>query len=323
MTKLNLGYGDKKLEGFDNLDKIDGWTFQQGLPQYDNSSVDAITISHALMFLTSKELLTFLNEAHRVLRASGIIRITEDDTENPQSDTYKTGNLKSGPKCLTGPNMMRSLLEIAGFRVHDVDEKTTHYSDESLLQNYHKGRPRCFFVEAVKEFEIKISSRNELPQFFIDMGYKVGAEIGVCKGEFSEKIARVGLKLYAIDPWKVYKEYIEPGGQARFDFLYEHTQRTLKPYPNCTIVRKTSMEAVGDFADESLDFVYIDGNHDFRYIAEDLAEWSKKVRKGGIVSGHDYQIVGSVLNAYLESYKIPNCYLLTKDKWPSWMFFKN
>lgn len=200
--------------------------------------------------------------------------------------------------------------------------------------------------EAIKfggrPFEIPDVSRDDLPKFFVKMGYKVGAEVGVYKGEFSEKLCQAGLTLYAIDPWRIYKDYGNPRGQKRLDFQYEHTKRVLAPYTNCTIVRKTSMEAVEDFADKSLDFVYIDGNHEFRYIAEDLYEWSKKVKKGGIVSGHDFFYtktgtgtqnwhVAYVLMAYIRAYGIENWYLLgrketvaeeTRDKWRSWMFIK-
>lgn len=201
-------------------------------------------------------------------------------------------------------------------------------------------------IEAIKQkghpFEIPDASRDELPQFFVEMGFKTGAEVGVYKGEFSEKLCKAGLKLYAIDPWRVYKDFDHPRGQTRLDFQYEHTKRVLAPYPNCTIVRKTSMEAVEDFADNSLDFVYIDANHEFRYIAEDLVEWTKKVRPGGIVSGHDYffvktgtgaQIwhVGHVLRAYVAAYGIENWFLIgskdykdgeKRDRWRSWMFVK-
>ena len=190
--------------------------------------------------------------------------------------------------------------------------------------------------------EIPDCSRDDLPQFFVEMGFKVGAEIGVYKGEFSEKIAQTGLTLYSIDPWQIYDDYDNPRGQDRLDFQYEHTKQVLAPYPNCTIIRKTSMEAAPDFKDDSLDFVYIDANHDFRYVAEDLSEWTKKVKKGGIVSGHDYFYtktrtnqphwhVAFVLNAYISAYSIPNWYLLgrknamegeKRDKWRSWMFIK-
>lgn len=201
-------------------------------------------------------------------------------------------------------------------------------------------------LEAIKEsggpYEIPDCSRDDLPEFFVKMGFKKGAEIGVYKGEFSEKLAKAGLELLAIDPWKIYEGFENPRGQQRLDFQFEHTQRVLLPYPNAKIIRKTSMEAVKDFADGSLDFVYIDANHEFRYIAEDLAEWSKKVKKGGIVAGHDYFFtktgtgvdhwhVAYVLKAYVGAFGIKNWYILgrketikgeKRDKWRSWMFIK-
>jgi hypothetical protein len=177
--------------------------------------------------------------------------------------------------------------------------------------------------------EIPDCARDDLPGFFVEMGFKTGAEIGVGKGEFSEKLCQAGLRLYSVDPW--FK-----------DKNFALAKEKLGKYPNCTIVRKTSMEAVADFANESLDFVYIDANHEFRYIAEDLVEWSKKVRPGGIVSGHDYFFpknlrgktkwhIGYVLKAYVEAYSISNWYVLgrrrphpgeKRDKWRSWMFVK-
>jgi hypothetical protein len=196
----------------------------------------------------------------------------------------------------------------------------------------HKGRP----------FEIPGCSRDDLPQFFVQMGYKVGAEIGVYKGEFSEKFCRAGLKLFAVDPWREYLGFRHPRGQRRLDEQYEDTKRLLSPYENCTIIRKASMEAAENFKDNSLDFVYIDANHEFRYIAEDLYEWSRKIKKGGVVSGHDYFYTKSgsglghwhvayVLKAYIGAYNIPNWYLIgrkdvrpgeKRDKWRSWMFVK-
>jgi Methyltransferase domain len=201
-------------------------------------------------------------------------------------------------------------------------------------------------IDALKEkgrpFEIPDCSRDDLPAFFVEMGYKTGAEVGVYKGEFSKKLCEAGLTLFAIDPWKIYKDYNNPRGQSRLDAQYEHTKRLLSPYPKCTIIRKTSMEAVEDFEDESLDFVYIDANHEFRYIAEDISEWTKKVKKGGVVAGHDYFFVKSgtgaqiwhvayVVRAFVGAFDISNYYLLgskdtkegeKRDKWRSWMFVK-
>lgn len=193
-----------------------------------------------------------------------------------------------------------------------------------------KGRPA----------EIPDCSRDDLPQLFVNMGFKVGAEIGVDRGEFSEKFAKAGLALSAVDPWKYDDDYVDSRTQLRLDELHAHTQKVLSPYPLCTIIRKTSMEAVKDFADESLDFVYIDGNHQLKYVIEDLVEWSKKVKVGGIISGHDYIYTNPrtaagichviyAVNAFTGAYRVPNWYLLgrkenqpdeKRDKWRSWMF---
>lgn len=194
--------------------------------------------------------------------------------------------------------------------------------------------------------EIPDCSRDDLPAFFVEMGYKVGAEIGVYKGEFTKQLCEAGLKVYGIDPWgnsrseKRYPEY-----RSRQDFLFEHTQRTLAPYlksGQCELIRQCSMEAVRHFKNETLDFIYIDADHRFRFIAEDLYEWPWRVRSGGVVSGHDYFHtvvratrtichVGPVVDAYTRCYLKGSWYLLgrmkhvpgeQRDKWLSWMWVK-
>ena len=178
-------------------------------------------------------------------------------------------------------------------------------------------------------------SRDELPEFFKQMGYTVGAEIGVYKGEFTEKFCKVGLKIYGVDPWHSYAETSRAvKSQERQEFLYHHTQRVLAPYNDCTIIRKTSMDAVHQFKDRSLDFVYIDGDHNFKNVAEDIYDWSWKVRKGGIVAGHDYcaniggieQNINQVrpaIEAYMKALKIKKWYVIgDKDHASSWMFIR-
>ena len=192
--------------------------------------------------------------------------------------------------------------------------------------------------------EIPDCSRDDLPAFFVEMGYKVGVEIGVYKGEYTKLFLNAGLQMYAVDPYMAYDDYNEPNRdfQARQDYLYKRLYHVLKIYPNCTIIRKTSMDAVKDIPNNSLDFVYIDGHHGFKYVAEDLWEWSKKVKKGGIISGHDYALnrhanardpyvlnVKYVLDAWVQAFHIDTYYILgrhkapegeKRDKWRSWMY---
>lgn len=185
-------------------------------------------------------------------------------------------------------------------------------------------------------------SRDDLPEFFKEMGFKTGVEIGVDKGDFTQILAKSGLHIYGIDPWKIYKDYGDSNYQEKLNSQYEHAKRTLAPYLNYTIIRKASMDAVNDFEDESLDFVYIDGNHHFKYVAEDIYEWSRKVRKGGVIAGHDYIYSKStsslgvchvihVLYSYTKAYDIKNWYVLgrtamiegeKRDRCRSWMWIK-
>ncbi len=190
--------------------------------------------------------------------------------------------------------------------------------------------------------EIPDCSRDDLPQFFVEMGYRVGAEIGVDKGEFSVKFCQAGLKLFAVDPWRYDDDYQDRHSQKRLDSFYELAKKVLSPYSSSAVIRKTSMAAVSDFADASLDFVYIDANHQLRYVIEDLVGWSKKIRPGGCISGHDYIYTNPrtragichviyAVNAYTQAYDIKNWHLLgrkevlpgeIRDKWRSWMFIK-
>jgi len=191
-----------------------------------------------------------------------------------------------------------------------------------------------------KFIEIPDCGRDDLPEFLKDTGRCVGAEIGVHEGEFSEKLCKGGLNVSAIDPWLLYSDYQR--NQKLMDCTYKDAKERLEKYDNCKIIRKTSMEAIEDFEDDSLDFVYIDGNHWLKYAIEDIVEWTKKVKKGGVVAGHDYFLgkstscVGTchvryAIDAYRAAYRLNNFYILgrkakiegeTRDQWRSWMFIK-
>jgi len=160
----------------------------------------------------------------------------------------------------------------------------------------------------------------KIPQILAAMCCKTGVEIGTYKGDFAEVICKnvSGVKLYCIDPYMNYplKQY----GEKAYLFALER----LAPY-NCEIIKKTSIEAINDFDDESLDFVYIDGDHTFDGVIQDIIYWSRKVKVGGIVSGHDFfyrfdiGITYAVL-AYTQAHNLT--WYLTADKLPSWLWVK-
>jgi hypothetical protein len=153
-------------------------------------------------------------------------------------------------------------------------------------------------------------TREELAVLFSELGYIKGAEIGVEKGYYSEVLCKANPKLHldSIDAWKSYKGYQDHTNQAKLDSFYTASQKLLAPY-DCTLFREFSMDAVKHFADKYFDFVYIDAAHDFLNVTQDIAMWSKKVRLGGIVAGHDYKRDNN-----------PNWNYQVKDVVPAWTY---
>lgn len=209
-------------------------------------------------------------------------------------------------------------------------------------------------IDALKQkgnpFWIPDCTRDDLPELFNNLGFKVGAEVGVSWGKNIVDLAKSGLKIYGVDPWQdsednIYRKIISiPGEKAKsFESVYQYALERTAPYKNITLIRKTSLEAAKDFQKKSLDFVYIDANHAFGYIAMDLMKWADKVKKGGIICGHDYystqgdrslRHVGNIVNAFARSFDFANFYVLGRknedrtegekfDRELSYMFFKH
>jgi len=118
-----------------------------------------------------------------------------------------------------------------------------------------------------------------------------GVEIGVFKGQFSKDIlSRWGGTLYMVDVWRpLGKEYEDASNHSVHVNAYSEAMENIKGLEERAImIRTESAKASEIFADESLDFVYIDGNHAYDFVVEDIKSWFPKLKKGGILSGHDY-----------------------------------
>lgn len=130
-----------------------------------------------------------------------------------------------------------------------------------------------------------MKTRNDLAEYFAEQNFNVGAEIGVASGNYSSILcqANPNLKLYCIDLWG-------PGSsrnEARYTREFAQAKAALADF-NAEMIQKPSVEAAKDFEPGSLDFVYIDAAHTFDNVMRDIIEWGGKVRRGGIVAGHDY-----------------------------------
>lgn len=180
-------------------------------------------------------------------------------------------------------------------------------------------------------------NREALADLFGELGFRRGAEIGVCTGLYSETLCQRNIHLealFCIDPWTAF-DGNRPNGwgrdQAAHDAHFAEATARLSNYPAVTIVRAPSIEAAKEIPDGSLDFVYIDGNHRYESVVQDIAAWSAKVRSGGIVAGHDFT---TNLNKHIRVEEAVRDYVGLKciDPWfvlaspddvnPSWLWVK-
>lgn len=145
--RLNLAAGDRPLGGFVNLDKATGWTFESGLGDYTDESVEAISESHGLMFVQLADWPLVFAEFARVLEPGGMVRVTEDATTDPKSPRFGGHH---DAVTLTDPPLVVGYMTLAGLEAQRVGEDETGFRDRSLIQNVHGGEPKVFFVEGTK-----------------------------------------------------------------------------------------------------------------------------------------------------------------------------
>lgn len=120
-----------------------------------------------------------------------------------------------------------------------------------------------------------------------------GVEIGVKEGVFSEIILShwKGNKLFLVDCYEYqpngYVDIANVSNEVHEQFYKNMLQRVSRFGDRAEIIKKYSHDAINDFDDQSLDFVYIDANHKYESVMQDMELWFPKVKQGGLLSGHD------------------------------------
>lgn len=123
----------------------------------------------------------------------------------------------------------------------------------------------------------------------------VGVEVGAHRGEFTFAMASQWRceRYYAVDPWDaVTEDYAQSqgkylwGGPSRVDD-YMACAVVARDRPNVRMLKMTSILAANRFAEQSVQFIYLDGDHRREYVAQDLVCWWPKLQNGGILAGHD------------------------------------
>jgi predicted O-methyltransferase YrrM len=161
----------------------------------------------------------------------------------------------------------------------------------------------------VKE-HLKVSIMRAYPRYSETLIKKelgkdlVCAEIGTFDGENAERMLdNLPIRrIYLVDP---YAEYGEHGGDKKsIASARRLAHARLERFGDRVAwVEKKSEDAVADIPD-GLDFVYIDGAHDYENVRKDIANYYPKIREGGLLTGHDICWPGVTSAVWEFSFKI-------------------
>lgn len=115
----------------------------------------------------------------------------------------------------------------------------------------------------------------------------MGCEVGILRGELSLKLLQKlnNLTLYMVDCYLADRYRNTSAMKIMMQLAFVNT---LKYEDRRIFLVGKSLQVSCLVEDESLDFVYIDAAHDEKSVTTDIDAWYPKVRKGGLVSGHDY-----------------------------------
>lgn len=179
-------------------------------------------------------------------------------------------------------------------------------------------------MESIKDRNILLDS---LPK---DM--KI-AELGIFKGEFSKIILEklIPSELFLVD---LFPEEMYSGDKdgnnivlANLNEMYDQIVEEFKQFENVKVIKSYTSDFLNSLENEYLDAVYIDADHSYDGVKADLTLSYKKVKKGGIIMGHDYTNrmfpgVVKAVNEFCNDFDLKISFL-TEDGCPTYVIFKD
>lgn len=192
--------------------------------------------------------------------------------------------LKWMRRCIIRFAWLIVLVLLAGLRwgrQQNLKNETHHVWDEAQILRFLKQHP----------------SRAYFAHLFTEGGFRSGMEVGVADGRFSEHFLQASagkhILWYMIEPFpnqRLRERFsISSDGTANFS---NGTWSTIGLTESAHLVfiqeLSTNKRLIRDIADSSLDFVYLDGAHDYKNVLRELPLYYRKIRPGGVLAGHDY-----------------------------------
>jgi hypothetical protein len=128
-----------------------------------------------------------------------------------------------------------------------------------------------------------IHTRKDFVKIIDSREYEKCVEVGICKGNNSAWLldnSKLNV-LYGVENWSV----------RNCKKCREETEERMAKYGRRFQWKVgASLDMADQFEDNSIDFLYIDGDHRYKDISKDIKKWYPKVRLGGFFGGHDYVV---------------------------------
>lgn len=136
-------------------------------------------------------------------------------------------------------------------------------------------------IEGLTDICVHVSANTQ-----VKTALEVGSYIGESTVVFAKNFKDLDV-LYAVDPFNLNFNSDNLFNTNNLKEIEDEFYKNIKEYPVIKHIKKDSENASKDFADETFDFIYIDGCHEFKCVYNDIQYWKSKVKKGGYMSFHD------------------------------------
>lgn len=162
------------------------------------------------------------------------------------------------------------------------------------MENTYEIENEKLYISRMGPWRSPESNENNLYGLFDfikyhDLKNKKMVEVGCYLGISTELFAEFCKEITSIDLWGMDETY--DGGENPKDYwpnIENQARQRLSNYKNTTLIKDNSKNVSKTFENESLDLVYLDGNHSYIGLMDDVKNWYDKIKKGGVLSGHDY-----------------------------------